>query len=185
MSSFTNHLQFLTSESNDDRPGPRDSKFLRDEWIRQATGGSSGPSVDNNPLADEVNHPSVLDTFQELVASTIILGSLLSKHELRPLLPNILEALSSPKSDDAVSNELVDVIGFEHVDLAEKLMRERTSLTNELSRYLAQGHENGLDVSLSHADARRRIEDTLRQNATRPLYTGVAVSISYLRYSPT
>ncbi|EIW82415.1 Sec63-domain-containing protein [Coniophora puteana RWD-64-598 SS2] len=122
------------------------------------------------------------------VASTGALDSLLSKHKLGPLLPNILEALASPKSDDTVSNELVDIIGFEHVDIVEKLMNKRVSLTDEVCHVNGSGirphhvtvgsSDDPVDVSLSHADARRRIEDTLRQNATRPLYTGVAVSIS-------
>lgn len=42
----------------------------------------------------------------------------------------------------------------------------------------------GTTVSLAQEDARRRIDETLKANAARPLFTGTAVSFCALKYWP-
>lgn len=152
------------------------------------------------------------------------------KSHFEPLLRSLHSILSSSRPNDAISEELAEMLGFDELELLVEILDARGSITNEvcalasllwchlmltilqLSEYLATPgnqsrpwqsidsssrapQDNGkpyelitvaqtssnLDrVDLDVEAARLRMEHTLRTNANRPLYTGIAVSYEVL-----
>ena len=141
------------------------------------------------------------------------------KPALESLLEPLHSLLASFRTDDEISGELVEMVGFDNIDLSMELVAKRKQAVTEITAYLqgpaesspsqrpngrAKGKQkegtlfpfifdineaellpvtlefvisesSGVQV-LSPEDARRRMEETLRYNAARPLFTGTAVS---------
>ena len=148
------------------------------------------------------------------------------KPELEPLLPSLLPSLlsllSSPRANDTISEELVDMLGFDNIEVSMQLLEDRQNAVQELSLYLNGSQQydqptpvygigrgkqragrvlrrmatymsieslhslrttdaSSLSQILNPDEARRRMEETFRANAERPLFTGTAVSNSVCR----
>ncbi|EIW61251.1 Sec63-domain-containing protein [Trametes versicolor FP-101664 SS1] len=196
------HLEYLvgTAEESADR-----EKRLLDEWSRYSVPGNNGvpPKDVSSDLGEDDEWDSILDFLQDASnapdgqSDDSIISSLLSKPDVEHLLPSLVSLLSSNKPDDAISEELVEMIGFDNIELSMQLLVNRKHAVRELNTFLSGGssqpppppareQHNGrskgkqkqapssqLD-SLDPAEARRRMEETLRANADRPLYTGTA-----------
>lgn len=117
------------------------------------------------------------------------------------MLDTVRSILSSGRPDDAISGELAELIGFDELDLVSDILNNRgqffeepriinearlTPLPSkgkgkEIGRSSQVSAESAHSIapdtrSLAPDQARRRMEEQLQANASRPLYTGVAVS---------
>ncbi|KIK95504.1 hypothetical protein PAXRUDRAFT_11409 [Paxillus rubicundulus Ve08.2h10] len=106
-----------------------------------------------------------------------------SKFSSSHVLEALAELLSSSNTDDEISIKAVELVGFDNIGLVRELLESRTSAAHELSNFhLSSGNTKStfspssttVSVSLAPQDARRRINETLEANASRPLFTGVA-----------
>ncbi|RPD67035.1 Sec63-domain-containing protein [Lentinus tigrinus ALCF2SS1-7] len=201
---FAGHLEYLVSTSEDS--ADRDRRFL-DEWARYQISGSTGASASAGPSdLDQSEHwDTVLDVLHPKASSSSsishgsLLASILSKPELEHVLEPLLVLLSSSRANDAISEELVETIGFDNIELSMELLEKRQEAVEEISAYLhasersaqstapvhtvqvngrnkgkqREAASSGLD-SLDPDEARRRMEEALRANAERPLFTGTA-----------
>ncbi|THH12262.1 hypothetical protein EW145_g150 [Phellinidium pouzarii] len=124
------------------------------------------------------------------------LDKLLSNPNLASVVTSIRSILSSSKPDDVASIELAELIGFEQIELVSEIIADRRSSASRLEALLAEpmkpaytppgpsgkrkgkkGHGSRPEtplVDLDPAAAQRRLEETLRANASRPLFTGTA-----------
>lgn len=55
------------------------------------------------------------------------------KQNLQPLLSNLATILLSNKSDDAISEEILELLGFEEMDLVSDVLRDRKAVGQEAS----------------------------------------------------
>ncbi|KAI0335591.1 Sec63-domain-containing protein [Cubamyces sp. BRFM 1775] len=199
------HLEHLVStvEESADR-----DKRLLDEWAKYSVPGEFGNhvSLDCNDVPTDLDDgerwDSVLDFVQgssrdvNSSADHSLLNALLAKPDVEHLLPSLVSLLSSSKPDDAISEGLVEMIGFDNIELSMQLLANRQDAVRELSVYLQGGQSasrpseppqtNGRSKGkqreetsfhldqLDPAEARRRMEEALRANAERPLFTGTA-----------
>ncbi|CDO68689.1 hypothetical protein BN946_scf184652.g16 [Trametes cinnabarina] len=198
---LTGHLQLLVSTA--DESADREKRLL-DEWTRYQIPGHTGAPINNiyGDLEDDEGWDSVLDFVQGsstnygTSTNDEIIFALLSKPEIEHILPSLLSLLSSPKPDDAISEELVELIGFDNIELSMQLLAKRHEAVRELTAYLQGGptasrardqqrpngrgkgkQREGASSQLQQLDpteARRRMEESLRANAERPLFTGTA-----------
>ncbi|KAI0638306.1 Sec63-domain-containing protein [Trametes polyzona] len=198
-SDLAGHLNYLvgTAEESADR-----EKRILDEWARYSVSGNTGAATDDVPsdLEEGESWESVLDFLQGSSSASgttsddSLVSALLSKPDVEHLLPSLVSLLSSSKPDDAISEELVEMIGFDNIELSMQLLARRQDAVRQLTAYLSGGpsqprpartQPNGRSKGkhrqaasqldeLDPAEARRRMEETLRANAERPLFTGTA-----------
>ncbi|KAI0774394.1 Sec63-domain-containing protein [Fomes fomentarius] len=189
---FPDHLESLIGSSEDsvDR-----DKGLLDEWARFCLAGAStyGPAE----LEEEQNWDTVLDILQDSSTSSgpsqwPLLSALSSNPELEHVLEPLLSLLSSSRADDVISEQLVELIGFDNIELSVQLLEKRKEAAEQISAYLhdrmkpsqlplvaqvngrGKGKQREVVGVLDPEEARRRVEETLRANAERPLFTGIA-----------
>lgn len=180
--SILQHLDQLTSV-----PGEyvvqnsNDTKQL-DEWIMPKLFASSDVNVD----LEKDSRISITDVFitgQKLSspAPEHLIGRLSSKP--KEVLEHISAILSTTLPDNAISGELADLVGFDDIEIVEELLASRSYFVNALSERDRTTRESptsekaktgAVVASLAPQDVRRRLEETLRANASRPLFTGVA-----------
>ena len=63
-----------------------------------------------------------------------------SKPNLEPLLPSLLSIISSSQPNETISEELVEMLGFEEIDLAMEVLDNRQEVTKEVSRDVEYKH---------------------------------------------
>ncbi|KAF9222108.1 Sec63-domain-containing protein [Gyrodon lividus] len=184
MAEFAEYLQSLTSFRGD----------VRGDLTATAIVGWISPMVvldhDDSQLQTLEEDITAWSTVLDLFSSQDIespLGSVLrgilsksgSGHDNIEVLANLF---SSSRTNDEISTEVAELVGFDNIELVMELLESRTSAAQELSHYLysrniddatPQSHTK-VSISLAPEDARRRIEQTLKENSARPLFTGVA-----------
>lgn len=52
-----------------------------------------------------------------------------SDPQISPLMSNLATLLSSPKKDEEISEELVEIFGFDAIELAMEVLRNRMPLS--------------------------------------------------------
>ena len=112
------------------------------------------------------------------------------------MLDSIRSILFSGRSDNAISGELAEFLGFDNLELASDALRNRGQFFEEQtltplpskgegkppgSPSLSAAGEFAHTIvsdsrSLAPTQVRRRMEEQLQANASRPLFTGTAVS---------
>lgn len=107
-------------------------------------------------------------------------GSPNSKPDGHLILESVRSILSSGRPDDAISGDLAELLGFDelNLDLVTDILSNRSQFFEEPSAAM-QGvaHATVSDPrSLAPDQVRRRMEEQLQANASRPLFTGTAVS---------
>ncbi|TFY57142.1 hypothetical protein EVJ58_g7210 [Rhodofomes roseus] len=190
MSNFLAHIKYLTGSP--DESADRDGRVV-EEWTRKGgvTDDTRGAAL---PEDTEENWDSVLNLYTAQSASgpadyPPVLSKLVAKPNLRDVLPSLSSILNSKGSDDSISEQLADIIGFDDIELVMKILADRATTARAVEDYL-RGTENSQSIysrnspqigNQSHAPssidpeaARRRMEETLRANAARPLFTGTA-----------
>lgn len=158
-----------------------DTKQL-DDWIMP----KSFTSPDVNDDLEQDSRNSITDVFitgQKLSLPTPehLIGRLSSKP--KEVLEHISGILSTTLPDDVISGELADLVGFDDIEIVAELLASRSYFVDALSGRekttfkisTSEKAKTGTVVtSLAPQDIRRRLEGTLRANASRPLFTGVA-----------
>ncbi|KAG8892618.1 hypothetical protein FRC00_011820 [Tulasnella sp. 408] len=148
--------------------------------FRSSGAAVAGPSSSTGPVSQ---------TVQKLRA----------KQNLQPLLSNLATTLLSNKSDDAITEEILELLGFEEMDLVSDVIRDRKALSGtgvapksdplaqdadalmergfgkrgKKGRHKHANHDDG-KIALNSADAKQRIQDQLAANAAKPLFSGTA-----------
>ena len=116
------------------------------------------------------------------------------------MLDSVRSILSSGRPDDAICGELAELLGFDELELATEILSNRSQFFEEMrvineptpTYLLLKGGEIGKPRpvateeaahaivsdprSLAPDQVRRRMEEQLKANAARPLFTGTAVS---------
>ncbi|KAG8680162.1 hypothetical protein FRC08_016498, partial [Ceratobasidium sp. 394] len=165
----SNDLEGVASPINDiDEEEPSGSTVLD---FRARTGAADGTS------------PAVKGTIDRLKGFA----------QLQSLLGSLGEQLLSDRSDDDVSNYLLDLVGMDEFDLIAEIMSHRrdigSTLVGELSgvsavdavmpiqkRYKKLDHElDDGQVAFTAEEAKLRIQESLRASEDRPLYSGTAI----------
>ncbi|CAE6409404.1 unnamed protein product [Rhizoctonia solani] len=120
-----------------------------------------------------------------------ILNKLKSHAHLQPLLNSMGEHLISERPEDEVSNYIMDLVGMDEMELVFQVMSHRRAVGNALlgldsdsTRAGESGPRkatqlNGVfddgRVAFTAEEAKRRVEDSLRANEARPLFSGTAI----------
>jgi len=118
------------------------------------------------------------------------------------MLDSVRSILSSGRPDDAISGELAELLGFDELELVTDILNNRDQFFEEprvINEQIpdplpskGKGKETGNlppivteepahsavsdPRSLAPDQVRRRMEEQLQANASRPLFTGTAVS---------
>ncbi|KAG1755822.1 Sec63-domain-containing protein [Suillus lakei] len=106
-----------------------------------------------------------------------LIGRLSSKP--KEVLEAISGILSTTLPDDAISSELAELIGFDDIEIVAELLAssyldgKRTTFESSTSEKAKAPGTGTVIASLAPQDVRHRLEETLRANASRPLFTGV------------
>lgn len=140
------------------------------------------PKEDNPVVPDEPEEDlweTVLDVYSPrpgaLNASAVqvspVTQKLLSKPSLQPLLSTLRATLASDKQSDDIFTEVSDMIGADEVELLFEIIGQRKVVALELEKYMASTADGSVD------DARQRMEDKLRANASRPLFSATAEAV--------
>ncbi|KAG6837982.1 hypothetical protein H0H93_008376 [Arthromyces matolae] len=130
---------------------------------------------------------------QKAPTAISVVNRLLKKPNISALQGSIRAILSSDRGDDVISGELAEIVGFDDIDLVMDILKDRFVVLQEVHNQCTYGdatdaHLHQLERStnesshhhLSQQEARRRMEQTFRENAARPLFSGTAKS----RFSP-
>ncbi|KAF9782806.1 hypothetical protein BJ322DRAFT_172765 [Thelephora terrestris] len=179
---FAAHIQLLTGILS-----PGSSK---EEPILQAWTSRKEPESEKNYYYDgykevETEQPhSVLDIYRQ--EGTIghsdsqglnALDQLNAKPDGHLMLDSVRSILSSGRPDDAISGELAELLGFDNLELVTDILCNRGQFFEEqpLTSLPSKGKGKQPDPkSLAPQQVRRRMEEQLQANASRPLYTGTA-----------
>lgn len=55
------------------------------------------------------------------------------KPSLEPLLPSLLSVISSQRENDVISNELVEMLGFDEIELVMHILEHRQDVAAQAS----------------------------------------------------
>ncbi|THH33662.1 hypothetical protein EUX98_g543 [Antrodiella citrinella] len=185
MSGFAVHLNYLTASRDD--ASDRDSNVLED-WTRLAsslkTSGTHDTTDDIAPSGSEEHWDSVVDVYSNDASSeetSPLLARVLALPSASSLLGPLSAILSSERPNDSIQDEVLDLIGYESMDILVDIIVDRSKFAKELSTYLQSRSGSSSNVQTTFEDgsldedaARRRMEEKLRENAARPLFTGRA-----------
>lgn len=192
------HLHFLLGAPSE----YQDNHQLISSWNSDQHGQMNLAEVTGD--GDLIDEPStsVLDIYRhpERKSQLDVVSSVLLKPHGPSIAISLLSVLSSGRLSDQISGELADIVGFDDIDLVVKILNNRDAFVQELQDSLhgqhvapetIRCHENGWipcgsnthsiisstgiwSNDLSAESARLRTEKTLRDNAARPLFTGIA-----------
>ncbi|KAJ3793124.1 Sec63-domain-containing protein [Lentinula aff. detonsa] len=183
------HLELLVGSPND---LAGDETFSIDQWARLQKEINAGKlkGVENASTSKEDNvgidaWPSVLDIYDHLESSqSTVLSRLLITPDVEHLLGSLQSILTLPRHDDEISGELVELLGFDNIELVMDILKERHLLVKEIqARHVSNvakapfSSNDHIDIQAASFDpkqTRLRIERQLQENSARPLFSGVA-----------
>ncbi|KAF5387927.1 hypothetical protein D9615_000311 [Tricholomella constricta] len=193
MSSIVSHLELLVGPSQD--AADNDKRVLEDWESFQKTIQSPRLSQDAPSSNTEYveRWPTILDIYRiqgfkeeitptsnqfNIYSSNKCVTRLLQTANIRPLLGSLRTALSSDRADDVISGEIAEIVGFDDIELAMDILKDRVSLAKELDQLEFQERFRSSRTDplreFSEDEARRRMEHNFRENAARPLFSGTA-----------
>ncbi|KAJ6509919.1 Sec63-domain-containing protein [Mycena vitilis] len=174
------HFDFLLGTVPQQESSGNDVRVV-DEWASFAHGARGS---ENEAFSEDGEWDSVLDTYRHgssngappTVLAPTVLEKLLTKPEVEPLLESLYSILSHHQDQD-VSAEVAETVGYD-METAMEIIQNRETLVKQLEEFRQSipGSSHSVpDVSsLSAEDARRRMEESFRKNAARPLFSGTA-----------
>ncbi|KAK0491096.1 Sec63-domain-containing protein [Armillaria novae-zelandiae] len=187
------HLHFLLGG-----PSEYQDHQLITSWNSQHGQMNVAEVTGDGDLIDEPP-TSVLDIYRhpERKAQSDVVSSVFLKPHGPSIATSLLSVLSSGRPSDQIQGELADIVGFDDIALVVKILNNRDAFVQELQDSLHEApeairhHENERisgasnpqsiisstgkwSNDLSAESARLRTEKTLRDNAARPLFTGIA-----------
>ncbi|KAJ6516016.1 Sec63-domain-containing protein [Mycena sanguinolenta] len=168
------HFDFLLGTAAPQESSLNDARVVN-EW---ASFGQSAGSPELECEPEDGDWDSVLDAYRPMNGSPqTALDKLLLKSNSEPLLESLYSILSQPRDHD-VSGEVAEAVGYEDMDLIMEILQNQETLMKQLQEFRQSvsgpSHSDRALSSLSAVDARRRMEETLRKNAARPLFSGTA-----------
>ncbi|KAJ7129808.1 Sec63-domain-containing protein [Mycena epipterygia] len=169
---LSQHFDFLLGVSQES--SANDARVV-DEWASFAQGARE---LEGEIFPEEERWDSVLDAYRHTSINEgphSVLDKLLLKPDVEPLLESLYSILSQPRVHD-VSGEVAEAVGYDDMDLIMEILKTRDVLVKELEEFRQSGSGPSASQlsSLSAEDARKRMEETFRKNAARPLFTGTA-----------
>ncbi|KAK7049628.1 putative steryl acetyl hydrolase mug81 [Paramarasmius palmivorus] len=143
--------------------GGVESSYI-DEWT----------SIAEDVDVDESSWNSVLDIYGSLLDRLI--SKIRSKPDSDAVLHSIHSSLSSDRSDEVVSSEIVEILGFD-VELTMQLVSDRSNAAREIGQLLDVNMHDHVTPgdSLDPVHIQLRMEQKLQENAARPLFSGTAI----------
>ncbi|KIM68646.1 hypothetical protein SCLCIDRAFT_1208842 [Scleroderma citrinum Foug A] len=181
MTAFAEHLDDLTSSSRE--VSGVESKSLLDKWISHRA--DSVVSLLEQGSDDTAPWDSIVDVFCDASTTQLIhpvVQRVLSKLDSERIFA-LVQLLDSSRANDEISNEVIELMGLEDIELGMELVQSRTLVSQHLIGYLHSEDTSGSIPCLpeqssgnilSPENARLRIEETLKVNASRPLFTGTS-----------
>ncbi|KAG8964968.1 hypothetical protein FRC03_001119 [Tulasnella sp. 419] len=128
----------------------------------------------------------------ELVQGSQVLKKILGNPHFETLLPSLKNILISSKVDEVVTEEILDLLGYDEMDLVFELVKDRHAVvqavqdmedipqvtTSSTSRAAdrqqrSEDRDDGR-VTFTAAEAKKRLQDSLIAAANRPLYSSEA-----------
>ncbi|KAG6331151.1 hypothetical protein ID866_7939 [Astraeus odoratus] len=196
MPAFAEHLDYLTSSSREAGSNEIKPSWFDDWTSYRASSGDASPigSGENTPWVSvldmfcapqntEWQHPVTRSILRQAnnVPVNIVLTYPISKLD-RDRVLELSKLLASSHTSEAISTEVAEIVGLNDIELAGALVQSRMLISQQLAEHLHSQHKPGVEVkpkescsiSLASEDARLRVEDTLRANAARPLFTVTA-----------
>ncbi|KAF9008935.1 Sec63 Brl domain-containing protein [Cyathus striatus] len=192
MAELVNHLDFLVGSSQDVVA----DRHALDEWnsvsyikYQQAVSQEQGSEIVNEHYTP-YQWTSILDVYGDhhfsgydsaVVAS--IISRVRNKHNGNILLNSLASILSSNRTDDGAAEDIAEAVGFDDIQLVMEIMQHRSALMQELDKQIHSDASTGLKNTkidnddlrlLSSKSARKRMEQTFKENAARPLFSGIA-----------
>ncbi|KZS97906.1 Sec63-domain-containing protein [Sistotremastrum niveocremeum HHB9708] len=99
-----------------------------------------------------------------------LIANITEDPQVRPLIPSILDALSAGHSDDRLSGELSELLGFDKIELVMEILSQKDAFLGALN----QRHMRTANGDVSSVSARERMEAQFRNNALKPLFRAKA-----------
>ncbi|KAF8812579.1 Sec63-domain-containing protein [Phlegmacium glaucopus] len=172
------------------------SKDTANEWIQFCTivGDNQVHCNDLNDSGidwDEFWSDSVLNVYRfdlsSLSFGSAVMTALYSKPLIFPSLQPLLTIISSPQTNDEISAQLAELLGFNEIALIVDILDNRSLVREELELYLnksqdvitsgleSSNNQRGLDKqALSNQNARKRMQEQFKSNSARPMFSGIA-----------
>ncbi|KAH7343854.1 Sec63 Brl domain-containing protein [Rhizoctonia solani] len=177
----------------------KSTKFWKD--FKQSSGKDSTSITGQLEDVDsEENNESVVHDFRvkasRVLSSEVtfeseevldIINKLKSHGHLEPLLRSMGEHLTSDRPEDEVSNYIMDLVGMNEMDLVVQVMSHRQIVgktllgsglgSSSIGKRLTQTRD-GIDdgrVEFTAEEAKRHMEESLRANEERPMFSGTAI----------
>ncbi|KAF7332131.1 hypothetical protein MKEN_00094100 [Mycena kentingensis (nom. inval.)] len=127
------------------------------------------PADDTEPALE-----SVLDAYEHAAPDNALLKKIFARPDAEHLVDVLLRLLEQPPTND-ISGDVAEVVGYEDMDLVMEILASRGTLSKQLGDRRNTRKDEATDFSsLSADDARRRMEETFRHNAARPLFSHTA-----------
>lgn len=100
-------------------------------------------SVENVSIIEDINNKSVNDNYQQKFSATCInladkLTKISNEMDLKQIIDNVSELLNSKKTNNELQNDLIELLGFEHFDLVQELLTERSNVAIYLANSLCK-----------------------------------------------
>lgn len=176
MLNFADHIDSLTSSSRE-AGGDEVKTSLLDEWTSYRVDSRDVYPLEQAPIGKLWD--SVLDVFGFQVihpTARSVLSNLSSDR-----ISKLYDLLASSHTNDEISREVSELCGLDDTGLGRELVQSRAVVLQQLAglRFQvstgvssASGRSSGCgEVSFDPEDARLRLEETLKANAARPLFT--------------
>ncbi|KAI6047295.1 Sec63-domain-containing protein [Pisolithus marmoratus] len=182
MLNFAEHIDLLTSSSRE-AGGNEVNTSLLNEWTSYRADSRDVHPLEQAP-AVRILWDSVLGvfSFQDIHPITRTVLSKLSSDRISTLY----SLLASSRTNDEILKEVSELCGRDGTGLGRKLVQSRDVISQQLAHQRSQvnagissasGRSSGSgEVSYEPEDARIRLEETLKANAARPLFTKNAMN---------
>ncbi|KAG9002686.1 hypothetical protein FRB94_003721 [Tulasnella sp. JGI-2019a] len=116
-----------------------------------------------------------------------VIQRLRSKPNLETLLPTLAGLLVSDQSDDAISEEVLELLGFDEMDLVSEVLQDRKRVSfellnsepreNALVGYYSKGKQrDDQDNKYSGKASKKRIKEALKANAAQPKFSDTVIT---------
>ncbi|EAU84905.2 activating signal cointegrator 1 complex subunit 3 [Coprinopsis cinerea okayama7 len=183
---IASHLSFLIDESNVDKLADK-TAFAEWSSIREPVANKL-PAVDDEGSDEETVEGLTIAQFcassspgqaSGSGSAGLIEESLWNDID-RSQWKALLSVLSSKSSDEEVSGEVVEIIGYEKIDLVSTILSRRSEFVAQINNRLDSGaagpptRSGPISPEQMFIDSRARIEASLQANASRPLFSGTA-----------
>ncbi|KAH9482395.1 Putative helicase mug81 [Psilocybe cubensis] len=188
MANFLAHIEALLGSSDRTQPKADTTSWTR---ISKILKGEEGQGfAEDDSLWEERDYEaeaSVLDLYRLQEPSgtpdtSLLLSVLYKKADADHISQSVLSILSSHRTNDEISGELCELLGYDEIELVMQILDNRSAVIQQLNvGPTFSKHDNSVvqskqskneSYSFSKESVRRRMQQQLDANASRPLYSG-------------